>query len=474
MVMRLDKEKAGGSMQGDFNEKLEEYVATLIRQLQNGEHEDIKAFNETLHAADIALIMRELDERYRNIYFSLLGFEEASAVLEEMSAEAFYDLIKNLDKNLRMLILDFMPQDDIVDKLYDLPVSQKNQILAYLDIEDAKEVVELLDYKEDSAGGKMTKDYVTLMPSMTVDEAINQLRMTAPDAETIYYVFVTDEEETLLGVISLRELIVSKGNVLIEDVMNPHVIAVHENADQEEAARIVSKYNFLVVPVVDENQRLKGIITIDDIIDVIEEEATEDIFKFAGSSDLEDFEDDDSSLKRIVYAVRSRLPWLIITIFGGLLSGSVISKFSGALSMNATLALFMPMLAGMGGNVGTQSSTITVRSIALNYIEGWAVVKTILQEMAVGFIVGTVCSLIVAVVAYVTQGEMILSVIVGLSMFANIVTAATIGTLVPLTFKKIGIDPAVASAPFISTTVDITGLSIYFGLATYLMRVLMN
>jgi magnesium transporter len=230
----------------------------------------------------------------------------------------------------------------------------------------------------------------------------------------------------------------------------------------------------LVVPVIDQSQRLKGIITIDDIIDVIEEEATEDIFKFAGSSDLEDFEDDDSSLKRIVYAVRSRLPWLIVTIFGGLLSASVISKFSGTLSMDTTLVLFMPLLAGMGGNVGTQSSTITVRSIALNYVEGWTVVKTILQEMAVGLIIGTVCSLIVGVIAYLTRGEMILSVIVGLSMFANIVTAATIGTLLPLTFKKIGIDPAVASALFISTVVDITGLSIYFGLATYLMRVLIN
>lgn len=457
----------------DFDDKLEEYVALLVEQLDNGNYDEIKALNETLHTADMALIMRELEEKHRNIYFSLLGFEEASEVLEEMSTESFCDLIKTLESNQRMQILDFMSQDAIADKLYDLPEDQKYQILAYLDLEDAKEVVELLEYEEDSAGGKMTKEYVTLIANITVDQAINELRATAPDAETIYYVFVTDETETLQGVISLRELIVAKGDTLIADIMNPHVIAVHEDDDQEEVARIVSKYNFLVVPVVDSDNKLKGIITIDDVIDVIEEEATEDILKFAGSSDLEDFEDDDSSLKRIVYAVRSRLPWLIITIFGGLLSASVISKFSGALSANATLALFMPLLAGMGGNVGTQSSTITVRNIAINYIEGWAVVVTLLQEMAVGVIVGTVCSVIVAVVSYVTHGEMLLSFIVGLSMFANIVTAATIGTLVPLTFKKIGVDPAVASAPFISTTIDITGLSIYFSLATYLMHVML-
>lgn len=460
-------------MHTDFDDKLEEYVALLIEQLDNGNYDEIKAFNETLHTADMALIMRELEERHRNIYFSLLGFEEASEVLEEMSTESFCDLIKTLESNQRMQILDFMSQDAIADKLYDLPEDQKYQILAYLDLEDAKEVVELLEYEEDSAGGKMTKEYVTLMANITVDQAISQLRATAPDAETIYYVFVTDENDALQGVISLRELIVAKGETMIADIMNPHVIAVHEDDDQEEVARIVSKYNFLVVPVVDSENKLQGIITIDDVIDVIEEEATEDILKFAGSSDLEDFEDDDSSLKRIVYAVRSRLPWLIITIFGGLLSASVISKYSGALSTNATLALFMPLLAGMGGNVGTQSSTITVRNIAINYIEGWDVVITLLQEMAVGVIVGTVCSLIVAVVSYVTHGEMLLSFIVGLSMFANIVTAATIGTLVPLTFKKIGVDPAVASAPFISTTIDITGLSIYFSLATYLMHVML-
>lgn len=457
----------------DFDEKLENYVSELIRQLNNGEYEKIKAFNETMHTADIALILKELERRHRNIYFSLLDVEEASAVLEESSPDLFYELIVNLDKHKRMLILNDMPQDEIVDKLNDLDEDEKYQILAYLDLDDAIEVAELLHYEEDSAGGKMTKDYVTLMPDITVDEAIHQLRTTAPDAETIYYVFVTDLEETLLGVISLRELIVSKGESRIADIMNPHVIAVHENADQEEVARIVSKYNFLVVPVVDEFQKLKGIITIDDVIDVLEEEATEDFLKFAGSSDLEDFEEDDSSLKRVVYAVRSRLPWLIITIFGGLLSASIIGKFSGALSANSTLAMFMPLLAGMGGNVGTQSSTITVRSIAVHYIEGWDVVKTLIQEMAVGVIVGTVCSVIVAVVAFVTQGEMLLSIIVGVSMFANIVTAATIGTLVPLTFKKIGVDPAVASAPFISTTIDITGLTIYFTLATYLMRVLL-
>lgn len=454
----------------DFDERLETYVETLTRQLSLGQHEEIEEFNESLRPADMAVLMKSLDETHRNIYFSLLDFEEASAVLGEISSELFCDLIKSLDSAQRMVILDLMSQDDIVDKLNELDEEEKLGILTYLDIEDAIEVAELLDYDEDSAGGKMTKDYVTLSADMTVNDAIEHLRKDGPDAETIYYVFVTDLEEKLKGVISLRELIVAKAETLIEEIMNPHVISVREDADQEEVARLVSKYDFLVIPVVDENDTLKGIITIDDIIDVIEEEATEDILKIAGSSDLENFDEEDSVFKRITNAVRSRLPWLIITIFGGLMSAGVISRFSGALSANATLALFMPLLAGMGGNVGTQSSTITVRTLALSNIEGWQVVRTLLQEISIGVIVGTVCSMIVAVVSYVTHGDMLISLIVGVAMFANIVTAATIGTMVPLTFKRIGVDPAVASAPFISTTIDITGLSIYFTLATVLMN----
>lgn len=454
----------------DFETQLDAHIERLNHEIELGQHEEIKAFNETLHPADMALILKALDENQRSLYFSLLDFEEASAVLSEINPELFCELIQNLDSAQRMVILDLMSQDDIVDKLGELDDEKRMRILTYLEIDDAMEVAELLDYEEDSAGGRMTKDYITLMANMTADEAIVFLRENAPDAETIYYVFVVNHEDKLEGVVSLRELIVSKGSTLIADIMNPHVITIDEDMDQEEVARLFKKYDFLVMPVVNEHREIKGIITIDDVIDVIDEEATEDILMLAGSSELEDFDEDDSSIKRVVYAVRSRLPWLIVTIFGGLLSAGVISRFSGALSANETLALFMPLLAGMGGNVGTQSSTITVRTIALTDIEGWNVVKTLLQEVSVGIIVGTVCSLIVAAASFMTKGQLILSFIVGIAMFANIVTAATIGTLVPLFFKKVGIDPAVASAPFISTTIDITGLSIYFSLAAYMMH----
>jgi len=225
----------------------------------------------------------------------------------------------------------------------------------------------------------------------------------------------------------------------------------------------------LAVPVLDDNDVIQGIITVDDIIDVIEEEAAEDFYKFVGTSDEEDYDNDDLLFDRVKNSVRSRLPWLIITIFGGLMSARIISNYQPTISANASLALFMPLLTGMGGNVGTQSSTITVRNLATHTIEGKNIIKTLIHEISVGLLVGIVCALIVAVSATIMKTEYYIAAIVGISMLTNITTAATIGTIVPLVFKKIGVDPAVASAPFITTTIDLTGLTIYFSLATFMM-----
>ncbi len=437
-----------------------------------GEDERLKEFAEDAYAQDIAELLIELPDEQRDHFFGLLMVDKASAVLGEMDAEKFSQLVSSLSETKKVLILDAMSQDDIVDLLGELPMERRKEIIAYLDIEDARDVEELLVYDEDTAGGIMTKDFVVLHKELSIYQAIDTLRETAPDAETIYYVFVVDKKERLAGVISLRELIVSKPNMLIKEVMNENVISVNVHDDQEEVASIVKKYDLLAVPVVDDNQKLLGIVTVDDVLDVIEEEATEDILKFAGSSELEDM-DEDRFFRKIYFSVRSRLPWLIITIFGGLLSSNVVKNFQGVIDKDATLALFMTMLAGMGGNVGTQSSTLTVRSIAMGYIEGAEVVKTVAQEMLTGLFVGAVCASISGVAATLIGGSPMIGVIVGLSMCANMFTAATIGTIVPITFKKIGVDPAIASAPFITTIVDITGLTIYFTLATILTQTML-
>ncbi len=457
----------------DDRETFEQLYQHILNHLINSDDDTVSDEIAALHYADLAEILMELEPKERNRLFTLLTREQAAAVFSEIDVESFEVLFELLKKEQKIAILDLMAQDDIVDILGEVAEVLKQRILALMDPELRSEVQELLVYDEDSAGGIMTKDYIDIKRDMTVVQATDYLRENAPDAETIYYVYVTDDKEQLVGIISLRQLIVTSPWVKIGDVMHQPVISVHVATDQEEVARVVSKYDLLAVPVVDNEERLVGIITVDDVIDVIEEEATEDILKFAGTTEEELEHYEDSALKSIFYSVRARLPWLVITIFGGLLSAFVISGFQGALAADQTLALFMPLLAGMGGNVGTQSSTLTVRNIALNDIKGAEVWRTLLQEIVVGFIVGLVCAAIVGLMSYVMRGRYLLSLIVAVAMWANIVTAATIGTIVPLFFKRIGVDPAVASAPFITTTIDITGLSIYFSLATALMFALL-
>ncbi|MCK8058111.1 MULTISPECIES: magnesium transporter [unclassified Fusibacter] len=453
----------------DDKERFSQLHDTVLHHLLESDDQTVISAIEEIHYADLAEIMMELEDNERNRLFTLLTRNQAAAVFSNIDSDVFEDLFALLKHEQKIAILDLMGQDDIVDILGEVSDALKNRIISLLDQEDREDVAELLVYDEDTAGGIMTKDYIDVKRTMTIGDAIGHLRTTAPEAETIYYVYVTDEGDKLAGIVSLRELIVANPAVKVEDVMIESVIHVHVSTDQEEVARIVSKYNLLAVPVIDDNELLVGIVTVDDIIDVLEEEATEDILRIAGIGDEELDHYEDSFFTSVLYSVKARLPWLIVTIFGGMLSAFVISGFSEALAADQTIALFMPLLAGMGGNVGTQSSTLTVRNIAINDIQGSEVGRTLLQEVFVGFMVGLVCSAIVGVMSYLMKGRMMLSLIVGLAMWANILTAATIGTLVPLIFKRIGVDPAVASAPFITTTIDITGLSIYFTLATLMM-----
>ena len=459
-------------MERKFNEIMNEQLEILVMHLKKNNFLGIAQILEGLHPIDIAEILLKLNNADQEKLFKHLPWDVASEVLEDVDADTFNSLIKLLTIDQRSLILDNMADDDIVDLLGDLEEKRRTEIIDLLDNESAEYVMELLFYDEDTAGGIMTKDFVALKRDYTIYYSIELLRDTAAETESMYYVFVVDQNEKLVGVISLRELILARPNKKVEEIMNEKVIYVNVYDDQEEVAKIVSKYDLLAVPVVDNDGKMIGLVTVDDIIDVIEEEATEDILKFAGSNEMEYYEE-DLLTQRISISVRARLPWLIITIFGGLLSAQIISHYQFVLDANTAIALFMPILGGMGGNVGTQSSTLTIRSIAMGQIYGKEVYKTIIHEVSVGFIVGLLCSSIAAIAAVFLHGNMVLAVIVGLSMWVNMLTAATIGTLVPLFFKKIGIDPAIASAPFITTTIDITGMTIYYSMATIMILNLM-
>jgi len=447
----------------------EEIQQQIIQWLQEEDSQSLQTLLTEMLPEDIVDVFYELKKSQRKKLFILLPGEIAAEVLNRMEPEDFEELLGYLNPDQTSEVLEEMSSDDVVDILGELPKEKQSAILNLMDEEGAREVRELLGYEEDTAGGIMTKDFIALSKDLTVEEAIGELRRQAPDAETIYYIYVVDHNGTLVGVVSLRELIIARADERIENIMREKVVSVRVDTDQEEVARQVSKYGFLAIPVVDFQNRIIGIVTVDDVFEVIEEETSEDIARIAGTVEEMDFEEENVA-KRLHSSVRSRLPWLIITLFGGLVSSSIIRNYEGLLQQEAILAAFMPLLTGMGGNVGTQSSTLTVRALATGQLKSSQALKNILQEGLVGLLMGAICGLLIFGATVWIGGTGIIGALVAFALCANMITAATIGTLVPLVFKKIGVDPAVASAPFISTTIDATGLTIYFGLVTVLLR----
>jgi magnesium transporter len=421
------------------------------------------------HPADIAEALEELNAIDMARVFIRLDGETAALVLRNLKTKSVNSLLDALGPERIAAILDEMSLDDAADFLGEVSENVKDELLDLMEADEAEDLKELLTYPEDTAGGIMTTEYVAILETITAGKAIEVLRENAPDAETVYYVYVINVKNQLVGVISLRELIVANPQEPIRTIMQDKVISVPVNMDQEEVARVVSKYGLLAIPVVDEEGSLVGIVTVDDVIDVIHEEATEDIFLLAGTSEVES---GLPLLGRLSVSVRSRLPWLLVTLLGGMVAGSVLRGLEDELNQMVALAFFVPLLTGMGGNVGTQSSTLTVRGLAMGLIEGKEAWLTVAKECLSGLIIGAVCGMIVGSVAFIMYGNWILGLVVGLALIGNMVTATTMGTLVPLVFRRVGIDPAVASAPFISTSIDITGLLIYSSLASALIAYL--
>jgi magnesium transporter len=335
-----------------------------------------------------------------------------------------------------------------------------------MDDESAKEIKDLLHYEEYTAGSIMTTEFVSLSANQTVRSAMYILKDEAPRAETIYYVYVVDEEKKLIGVISLRDLIVSDDDTMISEITNDRVVSVSVGEDQEEVARKIKDYNFLAVPVVDFQNHLLGIITVDDVMDVMDEEASDDYSKLAAVSDMDNID------RNPVSAARKRLPWLIILLFLGMLTASLIGRFEDTLDQVAILAVFIPLIAGMAGNTGTQALAVAVRGIATGDLEKENKMKLIIREAGTGLITGGTCGVLVALVIYLWQGNFFLGVLVGISILFTLIVATLAGALIPLFMHRMKIDPAVASGPFITTINDIISILIYFGMATLFMSYL--
>ncbi|MGI6036074.1 MAG: magnesium transporter [Limnochordia bacterium] len=413
-----------------------------------------------MHPTDQAELIKELTPTERQQVFSHLSYEQLAEIVAELHYEEQQDLLKELGRDKIPGVLDEMSSDDVVDLLRELEMEQAQELLDLMGTEEAQDVRDLLVYPEQTAGALMTTEYVALPHQLSAGKAIEALRIISPDAEMIYYVYVIDEAERLVGVVSLRDLIVAKPITPLHQIMRKKVISVPAGMDQEEVALLLDKYDFLALPVVDVGNHLLGIITVDDVMDVITEEATEDIIKMAGIHGMDDF---TLSPKE---AAMHRLPWLVFLLIAGFFTGSIITHFEDTLQSVMTLAAFIPVIADMAGNTGTQALAVAVRSMALHKFVGKDVLELLRQEARIGLIIGTVCGLLVALFAFLWHGNPFLGFVVGVSMWVTLLVSTIIGALMPVLFNALGVDPAVASGPFITTVNDIVGLGIYFSLAT--------
>ena len=431
------------------------------RLIRRGAFPNLAKLLTKSHPADIAHLFRYLDLKDQRILFNLIEDAEKSAyVLAELDHSTGAQLLEQLDKETITEVLQEMSSDDAADIIGNMPQELADEILDIMHDEDSEEIEHLLQYDEDTAGGIMSTEIFSLDEDLTVKDAIEAIQQ-AGDVEMVFYLYVVNEAGQLVGVLSLRQLLTVLPTKKLSEIMITDVLSVRTDVDQEEVARIVEKYNILAIPVVDEMNSLKGIITVDDIIDVIRQEATEDIYKMAGASEEE-----------LLYGykafkiARLRLPWLLVNLFGGVATGYLMWVFKVTLKEVIALITFIPVITGMGGNVGGQSATIMVRGFATGRIDFTMLRQVFFKEVRVGMIMGSVCGFTVGLVAWFWHGNPYLGVVVGLAMVVAMTVAASMGVIAPAAFKRLGIDPAIASTPFVQTANDITGILIYFATAT--------
>ncbi len=442
-------------------------IKILKESLEKKNQKRIKEILKTTHIVDIAKILNQMDKDERISLYKIMNGEELAELLPEISTDLQEEVITNTNNNKIKIMLEEMSNDDIVDIFGELSEEEVKNLMSLLDEDEREEVLKLQNYEKDTAGGLMTTNYFSVITGTKIKDVITKLRNNVNEKETVYYVYVLGEKrKKILGIVSLRELIIKNPNIEINHVMKTNIISVRASEDQEAVAKVFSKYDLLAIPVIDEQSYLLGIITVDDVLDVIQEEATEDIYRMAGLTE-EDMDEDGS----VFTSVRIRLPWLMVSLVGELFSANIMQSFSGVLEKLVSLAFFVPLIMAMGGNSGSQSSAVMVRKIALDEIGDNKIKKTMRKEMFAGILLGLISGMIVAFIVYGWHRDKVLAPIIGIALFLAIAFAATFGTIIPLVFHKLKIDPAVASGPFITTLNDVGGLLIYFGLATVMLGI---
>lgn len=451
-------------MQADPNNKI--LVDSIKRLHRRGATSHLKKIVNKTHAADLSVVFSSLSFSEQLRLFNLItDIEQKGVLFSELEEDIFLDIVEEMRIEDVVEIFETMPTDDVADLLGRLPEDKADAILKKMKKEGSDEVEDLLSYENDTAGGIMVPDFIALSQETNAKEAIESLQKEYLDVEMPFYLYVVDECDKLVGVSSLRQLVVVPPETPLREFMSTDVFSVRTDMDQEEVAKIVARYDILAVPVVDDTNRLVGIVTVDDVIDIFRREATEDILKMAGAG--EEFVETKSILK----STKIRLPWLFASCIGGLFAFFIINQFEESLNKFVYLAAFIPVIMGMGGNIGTQSSTIVVRGLATGRISIREIWSVVIKELTIGFILGIVYGTLIGVVAQFRYRMDLLAVSVGLAVVSSMALAALVGSFVPMAFARFNIDPAVATGPFVTTAMDIISVFFYFMIVTTLLGI---
>ena len=443
----------------------EEILDRLQDALERDDFDAAIQMLESLRGPDQARLFSELDDEEQVELLPKLDASDSADILEDLDEDEAAKLAASLPMDTVVRIVDEMEPDEAADLLGDLSPTRAQAVLARL--EDADEVRPLMIHPDDSAGGLMTSEFLALRPRMTAHDAMEALRQWNPESEPIYYLFVVDGEKKLRGVVGLRELALASPDTLIEDIMDPDVISVKVGTDQEECANVMAHYDLAAIPVVDEEGRMVGVITYDDIVDVLEDEATEDMYHLANVSDS-DLDPDSSTGEQI----KGRLPWLYLNTLTALFGSWVISNFEHIIAQAAVLALFQSVVAGQGGNTASQNVAMAVRALALGKINKRSFLKILARQLWIGFLLGISVGTVVAAGVYFWRGNVYLSLVLGLALVGNLSLGSLVGVLVPLALQRFRVDPALASSVLVTAATDSMGFFIFLSLASHFLAYL--
>lgn len=445
---------------------IENIVERIREIIDDNNIPQLKDELNSYHAADLADIFPELKSEERLLCFENIDVEKAADMIEDLSPQLQVELLGNIDEELASKIISKLPHDSAADLLGDMEDDDSASYLNKLPDKFSAEVRELLTYNEETAGGIMTPVVITVNVDMTVQEVLSSIREQAQQENLeLYYVYVVDKQNHLQGVISLRKLLTSTVEQKVSDIMITDIIRLHVDDYQDYIADIFMKYQYNALPVVDLYNRLKGMITWDDVQDIVEEETTEDFYNSSGIS-TDSVDEDEILSGNIFKAIQARTPWLFITLIGEFIAVHVAHHFDGVIHTLPIVAVFMPLLAGLGGNIGTQSITLMVRGLSTGEVSINSAIHYVLREMFIGLLIGFLFGAMVMLVTWGWQHNVQLGLVVGAAMMTNMTLATIVGTITPFILKSLKIDPAVASGPMIATAIDIMGLTVYFSLVT--------